>query len=760
MSFPSRSAKSHNQSPRGSPLGIHTSTLEWNAEPSNAVSSIDARISHTNDMLDQLNLNADSNQEEEKQKSKSWKFLPRLEWFIKDNQNSSDHEKKLRANHAKECEEIRRTTREECEKEYNSRLGKMKTEIRQMTKEEYEKKYNKHLAKHTKECAEIRKRAEANEQKLNNRVKEITKKYHDHDIHLSTEAKREREEEYRKMKTEYTKECGNIRRTVKEECEKKCNKRLEEMKTEHAKECAEIRKRAEVNEQEYDNRLKEMKNEYTKKRHDHDIHLLTEAKRKEEYKKMKTEHTKECDEIRQTTKEECEQEYNKRLEEMKTEHTKECAEIHKRVEINELEYNNHLEEYNNRLEETKAKHQRECAIWQKTEEEYNNRLEEMKTKYENEKSQGSLSESQDIRRGTEESKAELFVAKLHTELKASESEMYGRIVELEEQLRRERSLRPPDNCNVGLFEMDGANPDTFNQTWLKLHDSIRKSIENMLKQSTLQNDNVRDWCHNLISPSIPANSIPRATRLSKSVQKRIIEHCVTSVLATIWEIAVLGEPTVKHRPADGIFETDMTFSELESLQSSQSKKSEIAFLVTRTKSECAKLLLNKLPKPLYIEKVLKENANFDPFSCLPMRIRQQISEFYNRKFDAVIQVLCRFGDKNIIMQSKSSIISLVYTSIHVRLQMEAMQSGMMAVFAGTTSDCRAINFNHTLSVVQLQSDLHDAIASVNPPTKSEQYEADHTVLLTIFPGITNVKIDGDHITIDDQIENRCKVLSY
>ncbi|RUS34921.1 hypothetical protein BC938DRAFT_477811 [Jimgerdemannia flammicorona] len=349
-------------------------------------------------------------------------------------------------------------------------------------------------------------------------------------------------------------------------------------------------------------------------------------------------------------------------------------------------------------------------------------------------------------------------------LAAEKTTMYGKLMEMEKQLHTELSLRPRSGdggSNSGLHAMDGVNPVTFNQSWLKLYQTLRKLVDNMITQNSLQTDTIRSFYEDFVGGIVSMNNASGVARFNKPIQKRLIEHIIISKLTTIWDTAILGD-VFEFVPAETIFpELEQTFAVLQSLRPNSSKESEIKVLVTRTKSEFARLLIDKLPKP-GIEMTLSDG----PFhSCnLPSDIADKLYDFWILRCRTVMDVLNRLGDQE---AWTSSIFSLVYTCIHIRLQMEIMEGeGLAIIFAGTALDRISILGEDTGSgVVSLRSDWHNATQSVNRSKKGEEHQEDRSVLLTVFPGVASLKTNGDwsncdRSNINFQSENQCTVLSY
>ncbi|RUS33329.1 hypothetical protein BC938DRAFT_472111 [Jimgerdemannia flammicorona] len=345
------------------------------------------------------------------------------------------------------------------------------------------------------------------------------------------------------------------------------------------------------------------------------------------------------------------------------------------------------------------------------------------------------------------------------------SEIYSKIMDLEKKLVLEMSFRPQENqAATGIFAMDGANPMTLNQTWPKVYMTMRKAVENMFKQGALRTDVIHARYDELLRhATIPTD---RTGKPGKSVQKRLVEHAISVKLAAIWDVILLDEGgRVERSAGEAIFpEIEKAFKELGSLQDGQ--VSEMSVLVGRMKAELARQLLGRLPVPtdVEVEKKFKEQPDFNPFVGLGSRYGEQMRKFWRQMAETVIQTLAEFTGESTLEQWMLSVYFLVYTCIHVRLQMEAIGSGgMMVFFAGSTIDCLAIlkeeQRGKSGSSVVLESELHDAVESINRSKRGEECEEDKMVFLTVFPGVANVKMNDGRITIDEQIQKQCLVLS-
>ncbi|RUP48821.1 hypothetical protein BC936DRAFT_143896 [Jimgerdemannia flammicorona] len=342
--------------------------------------------------------------------------------------------------------------------------------------------------------------------------------------------------------------------------------------------------------------------------------------------------------------------------------------------------------------------------------------------------------------------------------------MAGRMGDLEKKIQLERSLCPPTQDGYvseqksGLFVMDGANPERFAKTWKKISLIRVKIIEGMSEQKGLRYENINKWYNERVN----SFSNSENTRLKKSVLKRVVQHGISSQLATIWNTVLLNDP-ITLRPADKVFVThDTIFDEIQALDLKPSKSSKIAMLVARVGSEFASLLLKKIPEPMNVENKFHAAVKYDPFSDLSYKtfnIRKDLLSFLDAKTDSVTETLAIFGNEESVRQSRSSVRFLVYLCIHARLQMEVMGNGEMVVFfAGTASDQSIRNVERTegvkeLDAIRFRNDLYNIVDSLSSA------EEDLTVCMTISPGVANIKWEGDRVTIGDQIENKRQFLN-
>ncbi|RUP45150.1 hypothetical protein BC936DRAFT_148553 [Jimgerdemannia flammicorona] len=475
-------------------------------------------------------------------------------------------------------------------------------------------------------------------------------------------------------------------------------------------------------------------------------------------------------------------EYIKRLEKIRDDSVKrekECTEYLKNMES---AHNDAIKDYETCL--TGALQEIEClknTIQLRFGPEHHRLREEIKTEFQHELSKAEQQISHltyENERHREQKEDYLIrIEKMNFE----RSEIYSKIMDLEKKLVLEMSFRPQveNHTATGIFAMDGANPMKLNQTLPKVYMKMRKIVENMLTRGALKTEAIRVRYDELLRhATIPTD---RANKLSRSVQKRVVEHAISVTLAAIWDVILLGEGGKVERRAGGVIfpEIEQMFDELRSLQDGE--VSEMSVLVGRMKAELARQLLGKLPVPteMEVEKLFNEQPDYNPFAKLGYRHNEKMFAFWYQMAEAVFQTLVKFTDKNVLKQWESSVRFLVYTCIHVRLQMEVIGSGGMTVyFAGSTIDYRAILKDRQggqrgkagsvrgdvageargSNAVRLESELHDAVESINRSKRDEECEEDELVFLTIFPGIANVKVNNERITVD-QIEKQCSVLS-